>query len=90
MGIHYALVTITPQVNELFKLLHIPFTPICNASIEKLEPSEKLTWGSYYESRPITGVICTRQGVINSIDKRAGKYAIHSMKVGSSVTQTQA
>jgi hypothetical protein len=81
LGIHYVLVTVTPQVQKLFERLNIPFDPLCDASDKLLCDEERKKWGNYYASHPITGVIDTRQGVLNAIDVRAGHYAIQTMAV---------
>jgi hypothetical protein len=88
-GIHYALVTVIPQVQKLFQLLSIPFLPLCSADSNLLSRTELEAWGSYYNSNPITGIIDTRQGVINTLDARAGKYAIRSIAVNMPLAQAK-
>lgn len=78
-GIHYVLVTITPQVKFLFKKLNIPFAECKLASVDSLAEFERHLWGSYYDYKPVTGIVSIRDGVMSSIEHRAGRYPITSM-----------
>ena len=56
MGAKALLCTITPKVAGLLKACDIEFEPLCEADPSKVAGGAR-AWGSYYESRPITGLI---------------------------------
>ncbi|MDN3608532.1 thermostable hemolysin [Vibrio ostreicida] len=56
VGASVLLCTITQTVSRLLSSCGIKFEPICKAQEECLELG-KGDWGSYYESKPVTGVI---------------------------------
>ena len=79
-NIRYALVTITPIVRAIFHKLDIPFHEFCQSDISSIN-SGTTKWGTYYDAQPVTGVIDTRQGLLNSLDRISGKYSINEFCV---------
>ena len=56
VGAKVLLCTITQTVARLLRTCGIRFEPICNAEESSLDPG-KSDWGSYYQAKPVTGVI---------------------------------
>jgi hypothetical protein len=72
-GMEFALCTVTPQIRRAMTRCLIPFKVITNADYGSLEENETRSWGTYFETHPLTVVISLRD--IGQVFARAtGKY----------------
>ncbi len=56
-GKKYILCTATAPLIKMFESLHINFSPLADASIERISEADRENWGTYYESKPVVGYI---------------------------------
>jgi len=80
LGHRYILCTVTEVLTKVFHTLKIPFSPLQAASLDRLSPAERERWGSYYESRPVTGII-PLNGIASLFTDITGRYAFTDPEV---------
>jgi hypothetical protein len=80
LGMRYILCTATEPLIKLFHLLKIPFSPLQAASRDRLLPAERERWGSYYDARPVVGVI-PLNGIASLFSDITGRYSFTDPEV---------
>lgn len=74
LSMQYIMCTATGPLIETFQYLKIPFSPLKVASRNRLAAAERDRWGSYYDSRPVVGVI-PLNGIASLFSDTTGRYA---------------
>ena len=80
LGMRYILCTATEPLTKLFRVLKIPFSALHAASGDRLSPAERARWGTYYDARPVVGVI-PLNGIATLFSDITGRYAFADPEV---------
>lgn len=68
-GYDWAVSTVTKELHHLFTRIGLPTRTLASASIDRLNPSERADWGSYYEHEP---EVCASQlrNIVQQLENR--------------------
>ncbi|WP_058045510.1 thermostable hemolysin [Streptomyces roseifaciens] len=79
-GMRFLMCTVTTELAQTLDRVGIEFQPLAESSADRLTEFERQRWGTYYDHRPMVGVI-RLEGISHLFSQTTGKYNFTNLQV---------
>jgi hypothetical protein len=79
-GMRFLMCTVTAELTRTLDRIGIEFRPLVESSAVRLTAFERQRWGTYYDHRPMVGVI-DLEGISGLFSQTTGKYNFTNLQV---------